>query len=157
MAERHEIPAVNFWLEVDGGFAADQFAAPGAARLASALLTGGTKRRTALEISEEAQSLGAQLNAGSNLDISTVFLSALTATLDDALDLYADVILNPAFPEADFERQRQLQLSAIANEKVTPLQMALRALPPILFGPRHAYGVPLTGSGTEESVKGMSA
>ena len=156
VAERHEIPAVNFWLEVDAGFAADQFAAPGCARLASALLTGGTQRRSALEISEEMQSLGAQLNAGSNLDISTVYLSALTATLDDALDLYADVILNPAFPEADFERQRQLQLSAIANEKVTPLQMALRALPPILFGDKHAYGVPLTGSGTEESVNGMT-
>ncbi|HEX4169107.1 MAG TPA: pitrilysin family protein, partial [Bryobacteraceae bacterium] len=38
------------------------------------------------------------------------------------------------------------------NEKVTPLQMALRALPPILFGKNHAYGVPLTGSGTEEAV-----
>jgi zinc protease len=156
VAERHEIPAVNFWLEVDAGFAADQFAAPGCARLASALLTGGTERRTALEISEEIQSLGAQLNAGSNLDISTVYLSALTATLDDALDLYADVIFHPVFPEADFERQRQLQLSAIANEKVTPLQMALRALPPILFGDKHAYGVPLTGSGTEESVNGMT-
>ncbi len=156
LAERHEIPAVNFWLEVDAGYAADQFAAPGAARLASALLTGGTKKRSALEISEEVQSLGAQLNAGSNLDISTVFLSALTATLDPALDLYADIILNPAFPEADFERQRQLQLSAIANEKVTPLQMALRALPPILFGASHAYGLPLTGSGTEESVRGLT-
>ncbi len=49
-------------------------------------------------------------------------------------------------------RQQQLQLSAIANEKVTPLQMALRALPPILFGKGHAYGVPLTGSGAEDEV-----
>src|SRR5207245_6606220 len=61
-----------------------------------------------------------------------------------------------AFPEADFERQRQLQLSAIANEKATPIQMALRALPPLLFGPAHAYGLPLTGSGTEQSVAGLT-
>ncbi|MGH9581809.1 MAG: M16 family metallopeptidase, partial [Bryobacteraceae bacterium] len=153
LAERHEIPAVNFWLEVDAGYAADQFTSPGTARLACALLTGGTKRRSALEISDEVQSLGAQLSTGCNLDISSVYLSALRETLDRALDIYADAILNPVFPTADFERQRTLQLAAIANEKVTPLQMALRALPPILFGPAHAYGAPLTGSGTEETVR----
>ncbi|HEX4232051.1 MAG TPA: pitrilysin family protein [Bryobacteraceae bacterium] len=152
VAERHEVPVVNFWLEVDCGYAADQFTAPGTARLAAALLTGGTARRTALEISDELQGLGAQISAGSNLDITTVFLSALKDKLDESLDLFTDVILNPSFPQADFERQQKLQLAAIANEKVTPLQMALRALPPLLYGPQHAYGQPLTGSGTEESV-----
>jgi len=155
LAERHEIPVVNFWLDVNAGFSADQFVHAGTARLASSLLTGGTKRRTALEISDELQMLGAQLTSGCNLDMSTVYLSALKSTLDDALDIFADTVLNPLFPEADFERQKQLQLAAITNEKVTPLQMALRALPPILFGTGHAYGVPLTGSGTEESVQQM--
>ena len=156
IAERHEIPVVNLWLDVDAGYSADQFALPGAARLSSALLSGGTRRRTALEISEELQSLGAQLSSGSNLDMSTVYLSALKNTLDQSLDIYADVILNPVFPLGDFERQQRLQLAAIANEKVTPLQMALRALPPILFGPDHAYGLPLTGSGTETSVQELT-
>ncbi|MFL6465906.1 MAG: M16 family metallopeptidase [Bryobacteraceae bacterium] len=152
VAERHEIPVVNFWLDVDAGYAADQSATPGTARLASGLLTGGTERRSALEISEEVQTLGAQLSTGSNLDMSTAYLSALKTTLDESLDLFADMILNPVFPQADFERQQQLQLASIAQEKVTPLQMALRALPPVLFSPQHAYGMPLTGSGTEESV-----
>ena len=152
VAERHEVPVVNFWLDIDAGYAADQFSLPGTSRLVSSLLTGGTARRTALEISDEAQSLGAQLSAGSNLDGTTIFLSALKDKLDESLDLYSDVILNPIFPQSDFERQQKLQLASIANEKVTPLQMALRALPPILFGPKHAYGQPLTGSGTEESV-----
>jgi len=156
VAERHEIPMVNFWVDIDAGYSADQLALPGTARLASALLTGGTSRRTALEISEEVQTLGTQLSTGCNLDMSTIYLSALKTTLDEALDLYADVILNPTFPAADFERQQNLQLAAIANEKVTPLQMALRALPPVLFGCGHAYAVPLTGSGTEESVQRLS-
>ncbi|HEX4751008.1 MAG TPA: pitrilysin family protein [Bryobacteraceae bacterium] len=152
VAERHDVPAVNFWLDVDAGFAADQFASPGTARLTASLLTGGTKRRSALEISDEVQMLGAQVSSGCNLDLSTVFVSALRAKLDESLDLFADVILNPVFPAEDFERQRMLQLAAIANEKVTPLQMALRALPPILFGADHAYGTPLTGSGTEATL-----
>jgi len=156
VAERHEIPVVNFWLDVNAGYAADQSARPGTARLAASLLTGGTARRTALELSEELQMLGAQLTSGCNLDMSTVFLSSLKDTLDDALDLFADVILGSVFPPADFERQRQLQLAAIANEKVTPLQMALRALPPILYGVQHAYGVPLTGTGTEQTVEQMT-
>jgi zinc protease len=152
VAERHEIPVVNFWLDVGAGFSADQSALPGTARMVSSLLTGGTKRRSALEISDEIQMLGAQLTSGSNLDISTVYMSSLIDTLDEALDILADVVLNPTFPIADFLRQQQLQLAGIANEKVTPLQMALRALPPILFGTEHAYGVPLTGSGTENSI-----
>ena len=152
LAERHEIPIVNFWLDLDAGYAADQFGVAGTARLASGLLTSGTSKRTALEISDEVQSLGAQLTAGSNLDITTVALSALKSTLDEALAIYADILLDPIFPQSDFDRQKQLQLSAIANEKVTPLQMALRALPPILFGSDHAYGAPLTGSGDEAGV-----
>jgi zinc protease len=152
VAERHEIPVVNFWIDVDAGYAADQFALPGAARLASSLLTGGTARRSALEISDEIQMLGAQLSTGANLDMSTAYLSSLKDNLEDALDLFADVILKPVFPPEDFDRQQKLQLASIANEKVTPLQMALRVLPPILFGSGHAYAVPLTGSGTEESV-----
>jgi zinc protease len=156
VAERHETPLVNVWLDINAGYAADHDVRPGTARLTSSLLNGGTVRRTALEISEELSLLGAQLNSGCNLDLSTVYVSTLKSTLAQALDIYSDLILNPAFPEADFERARQLQLSAIANEKVTPLQMALRALPPILYGSHHAYGTPLTGSGTEESVSKMT-
>jgi zinc protease len=156
VAERHEIPVVNLWVDIDAGYAADQFVAPGAARLASALLTGGTTRRNALEISDEVQMLGAQLSTGANLDMSTAYLSALKDNLDEALDLFSDIILNPSFAAEDFDRQQKLQLSGIANEKVTPLQMALRVLPPILFGASHAYAVPLTGSGTEESVANLT-
>ncbi len=156
VAERHEVPMINFWLDLNAGFAADHFTTPGIARLTSSLLTCGTSRRTALDVSDELQMLGAQLNSGCNLDTSTVFLSTLKSTLDEALDLYADVILDPVFPESDFHRQQHLQLAAIANEKATPLQMALRALPPLLFGPDHAYGAPLTGSGTEHSVQKLT-
>jgi len=152
LAERHELPIVNFELTLDAGYAADQFGLPGTAQAASALLTGGTKTRTALEISDELALLGAQLNAFSNLDASIVNLSALKAKLDPTLALYADVILNPAFPQADFERQKKLQLAAIQQEKVTGILMGLRVFPGLLYGKGHAYGNSFTGSGTEESV-----
>lgn len=156
LAERHEIPVVNFWLAVDAGYAADQFASPGTASLTATLLTEGTKSRNALEISDQLQLLGAQLTASSNLDFSLVRLSALKEKLDPSLNLFADVVLNPTFPESDFKRQQKQRLASIQREKVTPTSMALRVFPPLLYGKNHAYGIPLTGSGTAESVAGLS-
>jgi zinc protease len=156
LAERHEIPVVNFRLQVDAGYAADQFAAPGTASMTTSLLDGGTEKRTALQISEEAALLGAQLSASSDLDTSRVILSALKSNLDRSLDLYADVILHPAFPEADFRRLQKQQIAAIQREKVSPFPMALRVFPGLLYGPGHAYGNPLTGSGTEASVSKLT-
>jgi zinc protease len=156
LAERHEIPLVDFWLSLDAGYAADQFASPGTASMTMSLLTGGTKTRTALQISDELALLGARLAARSNLDLSLVELSALESKLDPSLDLFADVILNPIFPASDFGRQQKLLLAAIQREKNTPIQMALRVFPGLLYGPGHAYGTPLTGSGTTASVEKMT-
>ncbi|MDA2923105.1 insulinase family protein [Acidobacteria bacterium AH-259-L09] len=156
LARRGAIPLVNFTLLVDAGYAADQFSLPGTADLALDMLDEGTKTRSALEISEELALLGARLRAGSDLDTSSVFLSTLKLNLDASLDIYADVILNPTFPERDFRRLQKQQLAAIQREKANPIQMALRVFPGLLYGHNHAYGNPFTGSGTELSVKKLT-
>jgi zinc protease len=155
-AERHSIPQVQLTLLLDAGYAADQFAAPGTASLALDMLDEGTTRRTALQISDTLSQLGAQLFTSSQLDVSRVALSSLKENLDPALDIFADVVLNPSFPQADFQRQQRQRLARIQREKVQPVQMALRVFPQLLYGANHAYGNPLTGSGTEASVSGMT-
>jgi zinc protease len=152
VAERQGVPLINLSLLVDAGFAADQFEVPGTAALAMNMLDEGTRSKNSIEISKELASLGANLGAGSNLDTSFVSLSTLKSTLDRALNLYADVILNPAFPEADFERLQKIQLATIQREKSQPITMGLRVFPKLLYGAAHAYGNPYTGSGTEASV-----
>ncbi len=152
VATRSTIPAVNFSLQLDAGFAADQFGEPGTSSLAMAMLDEGTKKRNALEISDELASLGASIGAGSGLDSSTVGLSALKEYLDASLEIYADVVLNPSFPTSELERLRKSRLAQIQQEKNRPITMALRTLPALLYGNNHAYSAPLTGSGTEESV-----
>jgi zinc protease len=152
VAERAAIPTVELNLLVNAGYAADAGGAPGTASLAMNMLDEGTATRTALQISDELERLGASLNAGSNVDTSFVTLSALKGNLDASLALFADVILNPSFPAADFERLRKQQLARIQREKATPQQMGLRVLPQLLYGPGHAYSVPFTGSGTEAAV-----
>lgn len=156
LAERHEVPLVTMWLNIDAGYAADQSAAPGTATMTMALLNGGTKTRTALQINDEQALLGAQIGAFSNLDTSTVRLSALKTKLDASLALYADVILNPTFPKSDFERQQKLQIAAIQREQVTPALMAQRVFPTLLYGPGHAYGNSLTGTGTIASIEKLT-
>jgi zinc protease len=156
LAERHSIPVVNFSLVLDAGYAADQYATPGTAKLAMAMLDEGTKRRTSLQISEELAQLGADLNSSANLDVAVVSLSSLKTNLDASLDIFADVILNPSFPEADFKRLQKQQLDGIEQEKVDPVAMAFRVFPRFLYGQGHAYGNPLTGSGTEATVSKLS-
>jgi zinc protease len=152
LARRDAIPVVNMRLLVDAGYAADQHGVPGSASLALAMLDEGTRNRDALEISEELAMLGTTLSTSSNLDMSIVSLSALEDNLEASVDLFADVIRNPAFPNADFERLKRQRLAQIQQEKVRPVSMALRVFSRLLYGEGHAYGNPLTGSGTEESV-----
>ncbi len=152
LAERHDAPLVNLELAADAGYASDSLSAPGTANFAMQVLTDGTKTRNALQISDELNLLGAQMRGYSNLDLSFVSLSALTSKLDRSLDLFADVILNPSYPETEVARERKLVLAGIEREQNTPTTMAQRLLPGLLYGQNHPYGGPLTGTGTTESV-----
>ncbi len=156
VSRRSSVPLINFNLLVDAGYAADQDSVPGVASLAMDMLDEGTSRRSALDISEELANLGARLRTGSNLDLSTLSLSVLKSELDSSLEIYADVILNPAFPEQEFKRLQQERLARIQREKTNPTDMVLRVFPRLLYGRDHAYGNPFTGSGTEESVSSLT-
>jgi zinc protease len=164
LAERHEIPLISFSLLVDSGYAADQgvpsgpgtTGRPGAAALVSKLLDQGTKTRTSLEIGEQLAQLGANLNVGANMDGIDARLSALKTNLDASLGIFADVVLNPSFPQADFLREQKQQLAAIEREKTEPVPLALRVLPSLIYGKGHAYSEPWTGSGTAASVSQLT-
>ena len=156
LAERHALPIVSLSLMVDAGYAADPPDALGVADLTLNMMDEGTARRSALAIDDEELRLGASIGTSSALDASYVFLSALREKLDASLDLWADVILNPAFPESELERLRQQQLAAIQREKASPITMALRVFPVLLYGEGHPYGIPFTGSGTEASVEAVT-
>ncbi|GMV05640.1 MAG: hypothetical protein AMXMBFR53_19170 [Gemmatimonadota bacterium] len=156
LARRDAIPVVNLRLLIDAGYASDAQASPGTASLAMNMLDEGTTSRDALQISEDLQRLGATLFTGSNLDVSMVSMSALTENLDASLDLFADVVQHPSFPETDFERLRRQVLAGIRQEAVQPIAMALRVMPKLMYGEGHPYALPLTGSGTTATVSAMT-
>ncbi|HXE59680.1 MAG TPA: pitrilysin family protein [Gemmatimonadaceae bacterium] len=156
LAHRTAIPMVRMSMLLDAGFAADKPNAPGVATMTMRMLDEGTATRSALQIGDALASLGADLSTQAGLDVSTVYLSTLRDKLDSSLALYADVILHPAFPASDLAREKQSTLAGIQQEKVEPTGLALRVVPALLYGPGHAYSQPLTGSGTEESVRAMT-
>lgn len=156
LSRRSSVPLLNLNLLVDAGYAADQDTVPGVASLAMDMLDEGTSARSALEISEELDHLGARLRTESDLDLSSVSLSVLKSDLDAALEIYSDVILNPAFPEQEFKRLQKQRLAQIQREKNNPRDMVLRVFPPLLYGRDHPYGNSFTGSGTEETVASLT-
>jgi zinc protease len=156
LAERHAVPVVEMSIQFDAGYAADAGRKLGVASFAMSMLDRGTRDRTALEIAAEAERLGANLSAGSNLDASVLALSAIKTELAASIDLWADVVLNPVFAQDEIDRLRSTWIPTIAQEKAEPLSLALRLLPPAIYGAGHAYGVPLTGSGTEESIASIT-
>jgi predicted Zn-dependent peptidase len=157
LTRRTESPAMVASMMFDAGYVTDKFGGKlGSAYMSMNMLDEGTKTLNSLKINEKLQLLGASLNTSNDLDFSYVTLSTLKQSLDPSLDLMADVVLNPSFPQADFDRLRAQQLSSIENEKKNPQTMVMRVMPELLYGKDHPYAMPLTGTGDEQSVQNLS-
>ena len=156
LAERHTAPVVNFTLLVDSGYSADSANAPGTASFEQRMLEEGTPTRDSLKIGEELESLSANFNAGANLDYSVVNLNTLKSTMDKSLDIYADLILHPAFPAERVRAPAERTAGRHPARKGDTQSMALRVVPALLYGKGHPYAMPFTGTGTEASVSKMT-
>ncbi len=158
VAERNAIPVVEISIQFDAGYAADSVEGGklGAASFTGSMLDEGTSRRSALDIAEELEGLGASLGAGSNLDTTGVSMSALKENLTPSLAIMADVLRNPAFAQDEIDKLRIRWLASIDQEIASPVQLALRELPLEIYGEDHAYGVPFTGSGTKASISSLT-
>jgi zinc protease len=152
---RHsELPVVNMNLIIKSGAASDPENLPGAASLTADLLDEGTKTRNALDISNALAGIGARLGVGAGWDSTTADLTTLTRHLDRALDIYADVLLNPAFPEADLKRLRGSRLASLQQQRDNADAIASIVYSSILYGDKHPYGRPLFGN--EASLTAIS-
>ncbi|HZO20365.1 MAG TPA: pitrilysin family protein [Gemmatimonadaceae bacterium] len=154
VVEHHELPVVDMILVVKTGGEGDPAGKPGVATLTASMLDEGAGRRTALDIADQEAFLGVQVGTGSGWDQSMVTLHAPVAVLDSAMALFADVALRPTFPTADLERLRKERLTELLQLRDRAPQIADRAYAAILYGERHPYGRPLTG--TEASTRAIT-
>jgi zinc protease len=156
LAERHEVPVIQLNLIVDAGHAADSLSKPGTSNLALAMISEGTKTRDALQIAARAESLGAEISAGSTLDTSFISLNSITGQLENSLELFTDVLLNPTFPQRELARLQGQSVAAIQQQKAQPAGIASRLFPRLVYGEGHAYSNPFSGIGSEDSVRSMT-
>ena len=153
-SERPGLPLVAADLVLHAGSGVNPVDRPGLASMTARMLQQGTTTRSALQIADRAADLGATLNSGAGTDTTGISTHSLSRNFPDALELLADVALHPGFPQSEIERVRSELLTGIVQEKDEPFALASRVLSAALYGPRHTYGYP--DSGTTESLKAIS-
>jgi zinc protease len=154
IVELHEVPVAQVNLVTFSGTANDPPGKYGVASLTAAMLEEGAGSRTALEIADAVDYLGADLGATTGSDSSAVRLHVPVARLADALPIMADVALRPTFPKDELERQRQQRLTSLLQGRDDPPTISAVAFSRILYGRGHRYGTPQMG--TAETIKALT-
>jgi predicted Zn-dependent peptidase len=154
IVEQHEVPLAQLNLIVRAGSAADPPGKFGVASMTAAMLDEGAGTRSALDLADAIEFLGAELSTTSSFDYSAVRMSVPAARLGDALSLMADVVIRPSFPAGELERLRKERLTALLQARDDPAAIIQLAFPRLVFGTSHRYGT--STGGTEAELKTLT-
>lgn len=132
---------LDMGLLLNTGHALDwQQDAVGTSGLAMGLLDNGTKTRTADQLSDAISDIGASIFSGGGGEVGTVSMATLKSTLPAALDILADVVMNPSFDEKEVKSLKQTTLAGLKATRADADWTAKRLMPRIMFGDRSPYG-----------------
>ncbi len=154
LVERSALPLVSLELQFRGGGAAHPARQAGLASLVADMVDEGTATRSALDIADAVDLLGASLASSAGHDASQLRLSVLRSRFPEALSMLADVVMNPSFPDADLERVRRERLARVVQRSDVPAALAEDAFAEVLYGTDHPYGASLLG--TKESLEALT-
>lgn len=144
LAERHDVPTVDLSMIFDIGSLPDRDPASVGLSTAMALATTGTTSLSELEIAARRQALGASIGWQTNSEYSRFGLGALKLKLEDSLDLYADILKNPTFPEAEWDRLRAIYAASYEDNKRSPAGKVGMVSPALNYGADHPYAQQFT-------------
>jgi zinc protease len=147
--EDHRLPFVEFRTVFQGGVLAETAANNGITQLLGRMLLKGTKRRSAEQIAREIESVGGSIDGYGGNNSFGVNAEVLSSDFAVGLDIVSDVLLQPTFPDAELNREREVQLAQLRAQKDELLRSAGLAMRRALFG-NVGYG--LDSLGTEESL-----
>ena len=140
LVEYRRLPIVALHLVLlEAGAVRDRPGLEGEASFTAAMVTEGTKKRSATELSDELGYVGASLSAGAGMDAAYVSGHCLSRHLATLVDLLADVTTSPAFPPSDFSRVQDQRKVALLQQRDQPGSVASKAFGPLYWGP-HPYG-----------------
>jgi zinc protease len=152
--EDHRLPFVEFRAALKGGVLAETTGNNGIGLLLAKTLLKGTKRRTAVQIATEIESVGGGIDSYGGNNSFGVNAEVMSSDFHTGLELVSDVLLNPVFPPGELEREREVQIAGIYAQKDDLLKSASLAMRRALFG-NQGYG--LDALGTEAVVQNLHA
>jgi len=152
LVERHELPIVAVRIVATHGAEAGGV---GVGSFAGALLGSGTKTRSALEISDAFESLGADFGTSADDDSVSVSAKVLSPKLNEALALLADVVQHPTFPKEEVDRERSRRLNEIGRTRDVPARLLGDLRLELLYPAGHPYAHALLG--TAEAVEKITS
>jgi zinc protease len=154
LQENHELPIVSVLAAFEGGVRYETEQTNGICRLMTNLLVRGTRTRTRDEIARTMEDVGGTLSPFSGKNSFGVQASARSVDFERTLDLVADVLINPTFPDSELAREKELTLAAIDRIQDDPFSAASELFRQTMWL-RHPYR--LNELGTRESVERLTA
>jgi zinc protease len=154
LVERHDMPIVSANLIVLCGSERNPSHRPGLASFTAEMLDEGTSKRSAMQIAEDVDQIGASLSTGSSSDMSWIAARSLRRNFDAAFELLADLALRPEFPDGEIERIRHDRLTQILQHRDNPGVLAAKVFYRAVYGSDHPYGY--SEVGTEDSVQSIT-
>ena len=138
LVEDGRFPLVTLRLGFLAGSKFDPRDTPGLSETAAALLTQGTRVRTARQIADELASIGGQISGGSGADSITIVGKALAEHTPKLLDILADVTRNPSFPEDEIKLRTGNRKQELLAERAEPAFLAEEKVASLVYG-EHPY------------------
>lgn len=139
VVEKHDLPLVALNLVFPVGNTTS-FREPGLTSLVTSVWDEGTKNRTAEQIDDELGGIGATVSFSAGWDTTAARLFSLKQHLPKALEIYADELLNPIFPEDALEREQKMLLGQFTQIRNQPTMLAQLAIGPTVYGKENPYG-----------------
>ncbi len=155
LVEKHELPVVNLHVVFPAGRVHDGQETPGLAEMTAAVWDEGTAERSAEQIASELGGMGASVSVSADWDMTSARLFSLKRHLPKALEIFADVLRKPSFPEQELHRQQINVLGRLTQIRNEPTILASLAATQLLYGYDHPYGHPPLGNPT--IVKGLKS
>jgi zinc protease len=145
LVENPSIPTVSLNASVLAGARYDPESKAGLALMVSRLLDEGTENRTSLEIADAIESVGGAIDADGSFERIVVSAGVLTKDIDLGLELLADLLIRPIFPQEYVDKEKERTLSEIASAKDRPQVVAGWAFNELVYQdhplhrPSHGY------------------
>ncbi len=141
LIEDHELPLFRISGLIKTGDIYDPADKVGLSSIfASVMRTGGTVSREPDALNEELESMAASVEVGMSREYGTINLSTLAEDIDKGLEIFADVLRNPAFREDKLELRKQQSIERIRRRNDNPIQLAWRNFSALLYSTNHPFG-----------------